>query len=405
MSFISFEFNLNHIFFIFILISYFVRYNIIKYLRPEKLDPKYEDKFFCAYIFTISNFFSIIPLFITKIRSRKSKRSKTQKSNLSLKLLYSNKPPINCCKLLIRTFIVSLSDLIAQFSEVIFYIFIPPISIKFNFMIIFKILSKYFLSKLILKITYYKHHNFSVMINLICLLFIIIIDIYNIYNNWDINSVFFLILIIFESIFYALEDVIGKKALIEEFLSPYSILFYEGMYEIVLLIIFSIPFFFIKIEDENIFYIFIKRLNTFKKQFFYFLLIIVNFLYNVLIWTINDRFSPNDLAMIMILQGFQDRIFVLLFDYQKFKEHLFESIYLMSIYFILIISASIHSEIIIINCCGLNEYTKKNINIKSEKDFESANSISINFYEDEDIDEINSNPKNSLELPLDIKYK
>jgi len=131
----------------------------------------------------------------------------------------------------------------------------------------------------------------------------------------------------------------------------------------------------------------------------------VNFLYNVLIWTINDRFSPNDLAMIMILQGFQDRIFVLLFDYQKFKEDLFESIYLMSIYFILIISASIHSEIIIINCCGLNEYTKKNINIKSEKDFESANSISINFYEDEDIDEINSNPKNSLELPLDIKPK
>jgi len=131
----------------------------------------------------------------------------------------------------------------------------------------------------------------------------------------------------------------------------------------------------------------------------------VNFLYNVLIWTINDRFSPNDLAMIMILQGFQDRIFVLLFDYQKFKEDLFESIYLMSIYFILIISASIHSEIIIINCCGLNEYTKKNINIKSEEDFESANSISINFYEDEDIDEINSNPKNFLELPLDIKSK
>ena len=131
----------------------------------------------------------------------------------------------------------------------------------------------------------------------------------------------------------------------------------------------------------------------------------MNFLYNVLIWTINDRFSPNDLAMIMILQGFQDRIFVLLFDYQKFKEDLFESIYLMSIYFILIISASIHSEIIIINCCGLNEYTKKNINIKSEEDFESANSISINFYEDEDIDEINSNPKNSLELPLDIKSK
>jgi hypothetical protein len=244
------------------------------------------------------------------------------------------------------------------------------------------------------------------MINLICLLLIIVIDVYDLYNNWDIKSIFFLILIIFESVLYALEDVIGKKALIEEFLSPYSILFYKGIYEIVLLIIFSIPFFFIKIEDENIFYIFIKRLNSFKKKFFYFLLIIVNFAYNVFIWIINDRFSPNDLAMVMILQGLLDKIYLLIFNYKKFKEDLFESIYLISIYFILIISASIHNETIIINCCGLNEYTKKNINIKSEEDFESANergenSTSINYNEAQDINEINFNSRNSLELPLD----
>jgi hypothetical protein len=241
------------------------------------------------------------------------------------------------------------------------------------------------------------------MINLICLILISIIDVYKIYNNWDVNYIFFLILIIFESICYALEDVIGKKALIEEFLSPYSILFYKGIYETVLLIIFSIPFFFIRIEDENIFYIFVMKLNNFKNIFFVFISMTMNFSYNVFIWIINDRFSPNDLAMVMVLKGFLDKIYLLIFDYEKFKEDLFEAIYLISIYFILIISASIHNETIIINYCGLNEYTKKNINIKSDKDFETANertltSTTINSNEAQDINEMNY--KMSIELSV-----
>ena len=414
MSFISFQFNLNHIPFIFILISYFIRYNIIKYVKPEELEPKYEEDFFYTYIFTLSSFFSIIPLCISKIRSRKSKNknsellwTKTEKSNLSLELLYSKKSPINFSKLLIRIFIVSLSDLIAEFSDVIFYIFITLNNFEFNFIIIFKVLSKYFLSKLILKTAYYKHHNFSVMINLICLILIIIIDVLYLYNYWDIKYIFFLILKIIEGIFYALEDIIGKKALIEEFLSPYSILFYKGICETVLLIIFSIPFFFIKIQDENIFYIFVRRLNSFRNKIFYFLLIIVNFIYNVFIWIIIDRFSPNDLAMVMILEGFLDKIYLLIFNYEAFTDDLSQSIYLMFIYFILIISASIHNEIMILNICGLNEFTKGNINIKSEEDFQSANdrarnSNFSNFNEGKDINERNSNIRNSFELPLDI---
>ena len=408
MSFINFDFNLNHIFFIFILISYFIKYCIVNYIKEEGIDQKYEEKFFNKYIFILSDFFSIIPLCIIKIRSRKSQAedvflTKTQKSNLSIELLHSNDSPISFNKLLIRTFIVSFSDLFAEIFDIIFYIFIPKNNFEFNFAIIIKILMKYFLSKLILKIAYYRHHNFSVIINLICLILISFVDIHYLYNNWDIKSIFFLILIIFDSIFYALEDVIGKKALIEEFLSPYSILFYKGIYETTLLIILSIPFFFIKIEDENIFYIFVMKLNNFTNVIYVFLSMIMNFAYNVFIWIINDRFSPNDLAMVMVLQGFLDKIYLLIFNYEKFKEDLFETIYLISIYFILIISASIHNEIIIINCYGLNEYTKKNINIKSEKDFESANeraltTTTINSNEAQDVNE--RNYKMSVELSL-----
>jgi len=406
MECISFEFNLNHIFFILILISYFIRYTINKFISPAEEQTPYEKKFFYTYIFTISNYLSIIPLYITKIRSRKRKiqnsklsRSKTDKSNLNLELLYSKDKPISFKKLLIKTFIVSLSDLIAQFSDVIFYIFITINDLEINSIIVFKILFKYFLSNLILKTTYYNHHNLSVMINLICLILISIIDVYKIYFNWDINYIYFLILIIFVSIFYALEDVIGKKALIEEFLSPYSILFYKGIYETVLLILFSIPFFFIKIEDGNIFYIFVMKLNNIKTICLVFLSMIMNFAYNVFIWIINDRFSPNDLAMVMVLQGFLDKIYLLIFNYEKLKENLFETIYLISIYFILIISASIHNETIIINCFGLNEYTKKYINIKSEKDFESANERTLTSTTINSAQDINEgNCKMSIEL-------
>jgi hypothetical protein len=171
MACISFEFNLNHIFFILILISYFIRYSINKIIAPSKAQTPYEKKFFYTYIFTISNFLSIIPLYITKIRSRKKKdeksklsRSKTDKSNLSLELLYSKDSPISFKKLLMKTFLVSLSDLIAQFSDVIFYIFITINDLEINSIIVFKILFKYFLSNLILKTTYYSHHNLSVMI-------------------------------------------------------------------------------------------------------------------------------------------------------------------------------------------------------------------------------------------------
>ena len=392
------------------MISYFIRYSINKLIAPAEAQKPYEKRFFYSYIFTISNFFSIIPLFITSIRSRKRRdeksnlsRTKTEKSNLSLELLYSKDSPISFTKLLIKTFLVSLFDLVAQFSDVIFYIFIAINDLEINFLIVFKILFKYFLSNLILKTSYYRHHNFSVMINIICLILISIIDIYKICNNWDINYILFLLLIIFDSIFYALEDVVGKKALIEEFLSPYSILFYKGIYETLLLIIFSIPFFFIKIEDQNIFYIFVMKLNSFSNIFFVFVSMLTNFAYNVFIWIINDRFSPNDLAMVMVLQGFIDKIYILIFNYEQFKEDLFETIYLISIYFILIISACIHNETIIINCCGLNEYTKKNINIKSEKDFEVANertltSTTINSTESQDINDRNYNSKMSIEL-------
>jgi hypothetical protein len=172
---------------------------------------------------------------------------------------------------------------------------------------------------------------------------------------------------IFSQISYSLEDVIGKKALIQEFLSPYSLLLYKGIYELVILLLSSIPFFLIKRDDAIIFSKLVLLINSPIKVLLFFILMILNFIYTLFIWTIIDRFSPNDYALTMIFEGIFDKILILVKGI-KFEKKLF--ILSIIIYLILIITICIHSEIIIINACGLDKYTKKIIGKKGDEDYE-----------------------------------
>jgi hypothetical protein len=200
------------------------------------------------------------------------------------------------------------------------------------------------------------------------------LDIYNIYPNWSLKILYFILIKIFSSVCYSFENVIGKKALIEEFMSPYKLIIYKGVYELFILLFFSIPFFFYKVEGHNIFYIFVVSLNSFKKVILVLLLMITNFAYIVFIWMIDERFSPNDLSMVTAAEGFINKFDNLFFNFDKVKEDLAFYIYELIFHFILAVGTCIHNEIIILYFCNLNEYTKKNLNIKSVEDFQFANS-------------------------------
>ena len=52
-------------------------------------------------------------------------------------------------------------------------------------------------------------------------------------------------------IFYSVEDIIGKKMLTDEFISIYALLFDRAIFGNVLLVLFSIPFIFIKVTDKS----------------------------------------------------------------------------------------------------------------------------------------------------------
>lgn len=90
----------------------------------------------------------------------------------------------------------------------------------------------------------------------------------------------------------------------------------------------------------------IGLINDPLQIFLCFLSMILNFTYNIFIWIIIDRFSQNEFAMVMVIEGMIEKIIVLL-NNKEFKTYL----YILSfiIYLILIIGICIHSEIIIIN--------------------------------------------------------
>ena len=135
-------------------------------------------------------------------------------------------------------------------------------------------------------------------------------------------------------------------------------------------------------------------LDSLEKIFLVFLLMLFNFIYNLFIWIINDRFSPNDLAITILIEGITDKLDFLVFKFREFENNLFVSVYEIIIYFILVIGALIHNEIVIINWCGLDEYTKKNINKKSTEDYNIANrrtttESTINFEDERESKDIN----------------
>ena len=109
----------------------------------------------------------------------------------------------------------------------------------------------YIISYYILKTHFYKHHYLSFLINFICFLISIIIDIVEITKREITEYRYYLYIFvrIFRLAFYSILDNYAKLSMHSAFLSPYSLLLYISFYEIPLLIMFSIPFIFISVED------------------------------------------------------------------------------------------------------------------------------------------------------------
>ena len=212
-----------------------------------------------------------------------------------------------------------------------------------------------------MKIHFYKLHYFSLILNFIIFIIFLVLDLIDIFVyetfNWKLYF-FYLAYLIFQSFEYAF----GKKLFLYGFLSPYGLLIRKGLYQTVIVVIFS----FINILiDVNIY---IHFGVIFKDKEYIFLLIsllITSFFANLSLWFIIDRFSLCHLPLAIILEELCDFISDLILSNEiNTDSWSWEIIVRLILYLILFIGVMIHNEIIIINICGLGSFTKYFLDIE-----------------------------------------
>ena len=343
------------------------------------------------YLGSMSDFLSIIPYIIIKVRSKSISKDKLINENKpenandielnnDIEYIYSDMNAENNRKRAKRMikffFIVSIFEFLARYINIIFKI----IFIKFesankdeqNSIIFINIISKFILSIIILHYPFYRHHYISMGINLIFLIALVILDIVNILEN----SMKFTHLITkaVRIVLYSFEDVIAKILLSFDSISPYIYLLYRGIIVNFLAVLFSIVFIFVKIPDENknescVFNRFWKVYENKINILYYFILFFNEYLTNLNIFFIIDKFSPNHYAMASIIANFCGALVNTIYKSIDVRYFFIK----LAIYILLIITTCIYNEFIILNFCGLEKYTKLFLQKKANKDIQQTN--------------------------------
>ena len=385
MSLFTFNVNKNHIFFLLIFVTYFLRQlfkEISNRINKDKVlifgnSLIAKATIIDIYLFTPSNLLVIFPYFIEKIRAKNLKKSdklilKNEKVNFLLKKTTFVKIP-KVLKLIILT---STFNFIPRIITFFLFYFVNddskfgPIPIL-NSVSIFYILATFLLSRIFLSSYFYRHHFVSLAINIFGLIINIIIDIGNLKKN---NYIIIKYVIdIVGEISFSFASITGKFLL--TYISPYALTLYIGLVQILYLIIIFIPLYFIERNGENIFANFFDVFDRYEIILLYIGIDISICCYGLFIWILLNKFSPNDYALSMMVEAMIDKLFQYTLKPETFKDNIFISISQIIIFILLIIGICIHNEIIIINKCGMNEYTKNKISEKGAEDFKEADDL------------------------------
>jgi hypothetical protein len=206
-------------------------------------------------------------------------------------------------------------------------------------------------------------------------------DIFNIFNIFydrkeeenqksKLEIFIYFLFLIAQTIAYSLEDVLNKIALSRESLTPYSLLFYKAVFQIPLVIITSIIVLPIhnSFSDFSSFDTGYKTYELLRRALF----IILNILRSIFLVQVIDKFSSQHLSILKVMES------ILMFGYflisNKYeKDHKDFYIPVISISFIITVFTSlIYNEILVINLCGMQDYTQHGLDIQAEKDLREA---------------------------------
>ena len=310
------EFNRNH----FLFLSYFIIV-IIKEVINELYGSTKDiiASFVKYYSYSISDILSIIPIIIITIRSKSVQKDTliNKRANTDIILLYADTMK-NKLKRIKKIFkyetIISLFDFLGKYSNVIFNIILAKTNytikkMELNAILVFNIFSMCILSYIILHSPFYRHHYFSLIINLIFLILLVIYDQIMIFKEEDWNANFLYIANTLTGIFYSFENLYGKILLSFSSISPYALIFYRGITVSIITILSSIILIYYDVPDENgdnscIFTRYWKLFGDEINIIFIVGIALTNFIFNIHIYFIIDKFSPTHYAMATILDIF-----------------------------------------------------------------------------------------------------
>ena len=373
------KFSLNHIYFLF----YAVFVLVHKIIKDNLKGDKIAKNFFYLYLVVLSRLLSIVPYLIYKKLSKTNKDEKRSKSIINITYRHDSISKIELKKKIAKsTFIVAIFEFIAEIFQSIFFFLNKESSIsnyQLEIFLVFNTVTQYFASFLILNYQFYKHHYLSFGINLGCLVISLIVDIIELIRNKISHYQFYIfaLLKMLKQILMAIKDSYSKKVLYKEYLSTFTLMLISGLYELLFLAIFSVPFIFLKSRDsQNIIFIdflkFLKGTNLILSI----CTLICKFAFTLFLLIIIDKFSPSHLPLAFLLYSFLYNIYMIINNSIKNVENEYYLFLNFVFYAILFIGAMIHNEIIIINTCGFNNKTKMFLDMKldeEKKDYQLPN--------------------------------
>ena len=375
----------KHLLFLAFSISSFFREFMSLYKFPDyDKEDLVQKKYFDILQNVISDLLQGILYLLSKLKEKRE--SKKLKNSLKIESLDKDNIATNnegFIKIILK---ISAIDFFCQLFFLIFTIsFSIDDAIKKenqNFLLIIDITSRFLFCRYILKTFFYRHHIASMIINMLVFIILGILDILSIINKEDedkkieaTHKIVFGIFLIIQTIAYSYEDVLNKIALEKDYFTPYSLLFYKGIFQIPLVIILSL---FILIYKDNQGNNVWKSFSILDSDVLNFILIkrsifiVFNILRSISLVQVIDKFSSQYLSILKVLESLFIYIYFLVDiqgkDYFKWYENIIMSISFL----ILVLTSLIYNEVLVLNIFGLQDYTQHGLDIQAEKDLRDA---------------------------------
>ena len=384
----------------------------------EKNIESFVEDFFKLYVYLIGDFLSIIPYLIVKYRMRNydkiddniddkiEKVESINDNNINeSKIIYNHYEPKekNKCTIFKDMLKYAIFDFIAQIINTIYLYFLYNINLvlvlikkavdghaSFNSITLISIFAILIFNYIFLDATFYRHHCFALMINIICLLILAIFDIIDITKKIEkkemgkkeerMITIIHISIKIISNIIYSYINVFSKIIFQNDYLTPYSLLLYKALFELVYLLIFSIIFIFIKVKDEPIFVMFGGIFDNTTRISLMIGLILISFFYNISILQLIDKFSPSNFIVARAFENFSSFIIDDLIngnDNDDEIEYWIIISFKIIMYILIILASFIYNEFIVIKICGLSKNTKLISEERAKKELRTPSDSTI----------------------------